>query len=63
MELTVSTTPAHTRRSGVETVVIPAGKTLRIETTPSGEEILSVEVPAGKQWTTYLMVGVQETNV
>jgi len=43
------------------TFVIPAGKTLKIETTPQGEEILSETVPAGKTWTVSISVSVIES--
>lgn len=43
-------------------VVIPAGKRLRIETTPDGVEILDALVPSGKQWTATVSVSIDETD-
>jgi len=48
--------------SGSEVIVIAAGKTLTIETTPAGVEVLSVEVPAGKSWSVRVGISVVETN-
>ena len=36
------------------TATIPAGKTLKIETSPKGEELYEYEVPAGKVMTVKL---------
>lgn len=33
--------------SGEQMVAVPAGKSLKIETVPAGEEVLDVETPAG----------------
>lgn len=45
-----------------EIVEMAAGKTLKIETSPSGEEILDVTVPAGKKWSVGIVVSVEETD-
>jgi len=37
-----------------------AGKRLKIETSPGGEEILDEEVPAGKSWKIRIAVSVEE---
>lgn len=62
MELTEYVTEAKVVRSGDETVVMPAGKRLKIETLPLGVEILDVVVPAGKQWSARIIVELTETN-
>lgn len=36
---------------------------LKIETSPDGEEVLKVTVPAGKSWTVQLVVDITETDV
>ena len=46
---------------GRDTIIIPAGKTLTIETSPNGEEILSVEVPAGKTWVMDISIKIAES--
>ncbi len=40
-----------------------AGKSLKIETYPAGEEILDREVPAGKKWKVEMSVVINETDV
>ncbi len=40
---------------------LTAGQTLKIESSPDGEEILNVEVPAGKTWQVYTYVRIVET--
>ncbi len=62
MELTEHITEAKIVRSGDETVVMTTGKHLKIETMPLGVEILSVIVPAGKQWSARIIVELTETN-
>lgn len=55
-------TPAALIRRATEIVEIPAGRSLIIETSPSGEEILNVAVPWGKQWSVGIAVTVTETD-
>lgn len=47
---------------GQVSFMIPAGKTLKVETSPHGEEILSIEVPAGKIWTVNLSIFAEEDD-
>jgi len=61
MELSDRSQPAKILRSGREELDIAAGKSLKIETTPGGEEILNAEVPAGKTWSTIIIVEISET--
>ena len=49
IELVKRDTPAKTVYRGNGSVTIPAGKTLKIKTSPKGEEVLVVEVPAGEE--------------
>lgn len=44
-------------------IAVEAGKTLTIESSPGGEDILSVEVPTGKRWIVYIKVDIQESDV
>lgn len=53
---------AYTKRNGTGSFTLAAGKTLKIETTPEGDEILEAEVPAGKQWAVSLGVSIVETD-
>jgi hypothetical protein len=63
MAITLSdSTLNEVRKDGDDTFEIAAGKSLRIETTPSGEEILDVEVPEGKVWTVTVSVRVIEED-
>lgn len=49
-------------RYAFQTIQVEAGTSLKIETSPGGEEVLDVTVPAGKKWTVGLAVGVVETD-
>lgn len=49
--------------SASEIVELAAGKRLRIETMPDGEEVLDVVVPPGKHWSIGVVVSVTETDV
>lgn len=46
---------------GDQVVTLPAGKSIKIETSPQGEELLNAEVPAGKTWTVRVTVHIEET--
>jgi len=61
MELADKSQPAKNLLTGRQELVIPAGKTLKIETSPDGEDILSAEVPEGKSWSTIIIVEIAET--
>jgi len=63
MNLDIVTQPAKNLKEGRQTVDISAGKSLKIETFPNGEEILNATVPAGKKWTAYLNLTIKETDV
>lgn len=50
-------------RSGQDMEVsIPVGKTLTVETTPDGQEILSATCPPGKVWVARVIVEITETD-
>ena len=52
----------HTQKYGFDTFAVVAGKSLKIETTPDGDEILLAEVPAGKSWSVTIIVDITETD-
>ena len=63
MTLDEESRPARMSLTGTETVLVPAGKHVKIETSPSGVEILDAVVPAGKAWTVTVNVYIVETDV
>lgn len=64
MNLITNSVPAATQKSGTQdNIIVPAGKTLKIETTPDGEEVLNVVVPAGKRWVVAIGVDIREEDV
>lgn len=60
--LVTETLPQRVTKAGSGVVVVTAGQSLKIETTPAGEEMLDAEVPAGKVWTATVSVHVVETD-
>jgi len=54
---------AKTRKYGTDEVACPAGRSLKIETSPGGEEILDEECPVGKAWVARVSVEIIETDV
>lgn len=63
MELEDNSLPARNIKNGRDTVVIPAGQRLIIETSPGGSEILDEVVPVGKQWEVIFNIDIIETSV
>jgi len=61
LALEEETLPARTTYQGSTSVSLAAGKNLKIETSPDGEELLNTNVPAGKSWLVSINVYVQET--
>ena len=53
--------PAKTVLNGSDTVILAAGKHVKVETSPGGEELLDAVVPAGKTWTVTVGVYILET--
>ena len=65
MELIIQTSPAllETKNySGSGTYDVSAGKTLKVETGPQGDEILSITVPEGKKWRANVTISIVETD-
>ena len=51
-----------TVRDGSAILDIEAGKSLKIETSPQGEEVFSGEVPAGKVWRVRISLYIEEMD-
>lgn len=62
MELDKVDRPAKIILIGKGVYNIAAEKTLKIETSPDGEEILNEEVPQGKKWSVRLTINIDETD-
>ena len=61
MELT---TDAHkVQKWGNTEFTAATGQTVKIETSPLGEEILSETVPVGKVWAVHVGVYIEESDV
>lgn len=60
MELNDISQVAITRLQGTEIISVPAGKTIKIETSPQGVEVLNATVPAGKTWQVEFYVRIKE---
>ena len=59
---TLEAQSAGTIKAGHEAVAVSAGKSLKIETSPDGEEVLNAECPAGKAWSVQVDVTITETD-
>jgi len=60
---TTSAAKAETKHSiGTDEFTMAAGQSLKIETSPNGEDVLDVEVPAGKSWTVIVDVSIREVS-
>jgi len=63
MDLTESyITSSRVMSGGGEVEILTAGKTLKIETSPDGDEILAVTVPVGKVWEVRMHISISETD-
>jgi len=62
LETQERTTAASRRHIGDQTIEVSAGQTLKIETSPDGIEVLSVDCPAGKSWTVHIQVTINEID-
>jgi len=63
MTLTEDAKPARVYKRGFQDdIAVAAGKSLTIETSPGGIEVLNEECPAGKAWTVYCFVQIVETD-
>jgi len=48
--------------TGDDTFELVAGKSLKIETSPDGDDIYEGEVPAGKKWNVTVFLKIEETD-
>jgi len=62
MNLASREVAAKTVKYGSYTFDVPVGKTLKIETSPQGLDVLIEAVPAGKTWSVTVTVEIQETT-
>jgi len=62
MEFIDTVVVASVKKLGLAQLELAAGKSLKIETSPQGEEILDAEVPAGKAWYVEMSVLITETD-
>ena len=62
IELSITDEPARVLKVGDENFTLAAGKVLKVETNPDGEELLTVEVPPGTQWDVVVYVSIVETT-
>ena len=61
--LSEHTCPALVVKSGeVDGYEIPAGRALKIETSPGGDDLLNVTCPAGKVWNAHIRVELTESD-
>ena len=63
MDLNEKEVTAKTRKYGTDEVACPAGRSLKIETSPGGDDILDEECPAGKEWVVRVSVEIIETDL
>lgn len=61
IELNEVSHPARVIRFGDDTVVLAAGKHLKVETGPAGDELLDYTVPKGKAAECTIYVRIVET--
>jgi len=52
----------RTMSGGTGYFSMEAGKRLKVETSPRGEEILNEQVPAGKVWSVVVSVSITELD-
>ena len=62
MDINWNENPAAINGTGGASITVPAGKSLKIETSPNGTEVLDAECPAGKQWKVHISVFIEESN-
>ena len=63
IELTDHEWPSKIVKSGMaETISIPSGQYVKIETGPDGEEWLNITSPPGENWTARIIVELTRTG-
>lgn len=63
VEQTIPGSGPITEYSGSTVLNMNSGKSLKIETSPRGIEILDMQVPLGKQWKVLLKLHITETDL
>jgi len=63
MEFDEQIIPASVQKVGNTSFEVAAGKVLKVETSPSGDDILELTVPRGKRFIVDLWVKIQEIDV
>jgi hypothetical protein len=53
----------HSIKDGFESVEVTAGQSIKIETSPGGEEVLNAICPPDKKWVVKITVNVTETDI
>ena len=62
MDLRDISVEARSVVAGDQLFEVAAGKTLKIETSPQGQDILDLTVPVGKKWSVQINVAITETD-
>lgn len=62
IELSEDSVSARKIMVGDDTFTVSAGKSLKVETSPAGEDLLDEECPAGKSWECTIFVRITETD-
>jgi len=62
MELNTNDISSYKNISGADEFELAAGKTLKIETSPDGDEILEITVPRGKKHNVKIEITIIETD-
>ena len=62
IELRITHPEGLIKKSGGESFSVSAGKSLKIETSPQGDDIMNEEVPDGKKWDVSVSIQVTETD-
>lgn len=59
-ETTIQFSKTYNGSQGID--ALAAGKHIKIETSPAGEEMLDAVVPTGKIWDAYVSITIRERN-
>ena len=62
IDLSEKAVTAQTEFTGDDNFVLSAGKTLKVESTPDGEEHFNQVVPEGKSWAVTVFLKIVETD-
>ena len=46
-----------------QAIIMPSGRTLKIETSPGGADVLDAMCPEGKMWSVAVSVNIDEVDV